>query len=65
MSAASSASPDVVVIGGGPAGSTVSTLLAKHGRRVLLFEGEDEFDRVNPRLGIVDPDGLGTALRKL
>jgi flavin-dependent dehydrogenase len=32
--------PDVVVIGGGPAGSTVSTLLAQHGLRVTLFERE-------------------------
>jgi flavin-dependent dehydrogenase len=32
--------PEVVVIGGGPAGSTVSTLLAQHGRRVTLFERE-------------------------
>src|SRR6187431_1326524 len=40
MSASASTSPDVVVIGGGPAGSTVSTLLAKHGRRVQLFERE-------------------------
>jgi flavin-dependent dehydrogenase len=31
---------DVIVIGGGPAGSTVSTLLAQHGHRVLLFERE-------------------------
>ena len=31
---------DVVVIGGGPAGSTVSTLLAQHGCRVKLFERE-------------------------
>src|SRR5690349_14461398 len=31
---------DVVVIGGGPAGSTVSTLLAQQGYRVQLFERE-------------------------
>jgi flavin-dependent dehydrogenase len=31
---------DVIVIGGGPAGSTVSTLVAQHGRRVVLFERE-------------------------
>src|SRR3954466_16221300 len=30
----------VVVIGGGPAGSTVSTLLAQQGHRVQLFERE-------------------------
>jgi flavin-dependent dehydrogenase len=32
--------PDVVVIGGGPAGSTVSTLVAQQGLRVQLFERE-------------------------
>ena len=31
---------DVVVIGGGPAGSTVSTLIAQQGRSVALFERE-------------------------
>ena len=35
-----SPSSDVVVIGGGPAGSTVSTLIAKAGYRVQLFERE-------------------------
>src|SRR2546430_10407045 len=33
-------SADVVVIGGGPAGSTVSTLLAQHGLRVQVYERE-------------------------
>src|SRR5262245_40363656 len=33
-------SPEIIVIGGGPAGSTVSTLLAQQGRRVELFERE-------------------------
>src|SRR6185436_8987757 len=32
--------PHVIVIGGGPAGATVSTLLAKHGVSVELFERE-------------------------
>jgi flavin-dependent dehydrogenase len=32
--------PDVIVIGGGPAGSTTSTLIAQHGHRVQLFERE-------------------------
>ncbi len=32
---------DVVVIGGGPAGSTVSALIAQHGYKVQLFEREN------------------------
>jgi flavin-dependent dehydrogenase len=32
--------PEVVVIGGGPAGATVATLVAKEGRRVLVLERE-------------------------
>src|SRR5262245_10966874 len=35
-----SENPDVVVIGGGPAGSTVSTLIAQQGLKVQLFERE-------------------------
>ncbi len=34
------AEPDVIVIGGGPAGSTVATLVAKRGQKVTLFERE-------------------------
>ncbi|MBY0523617.1 MAG: tryptophan 7-halogenase [Gemmataceae bacterium] len=37
---AATQSADVVVIGGGPAGSTVSTLLAQHGLHVKLYERE-------------------------
>src|SRR5688572_1273196 len=36
--------PDAVVIGGGPAGSTVSTIMAQQGLRVQLFE-RDRFPR--------------------
>jgi flavin-dependent dehydrogenase len=37
---ASHPSPNVVVIGGGPSGSTVSTLIAQQGYRVEIFERE-------------------------
>ena len=40
MSQTSPNHPHVVVIGGGPAGSTVSTLIAQQGFRVELFERE-------------------------
>jgi flavin-dependent dehydrogenase len=39
-SSSSGSGPDVVVIGGGPAGSTCSTLIAQYGYRVRLFERE-------------------------
>ena len=35
-----SVAPEVVVIGGGPAGATVATLVAQEGRRVLVLERE-------------------------
>src|SRR6188508_3802243 len=45
MSIPSNGKPtDVVVIGGGPAGSTTSTLIAQQGHRVQLFE-RDRFPR--------------------
>ena len=40
MSSEANTGPDVVVIGGGPAGATASTLLAQQGIRVQLFERE-------------------------
>jgi flavin-dependent dehydrogenase len=44
MNAANQSSPDVVVIGGGPSGSSVATLLAQKGYRVELYE-RDHFPR--------------------
>ncbi|HET6426250.1 MAG TPA: NAD(P)/FAD-dependent oxidoreductase [Planctomycetaceae bacterium] len=40
MPASSSNRADVIVIGGGPSGATVSTLIAQAGRKVRLFERE-------------------------
>src|SRR5262245_19461650 len=40
MASGNTNAADVVVIGGGPAGSTVSTLLAQHGCRVKLYQSE-------------------------
>lgn len=57
---------DAIIIGGGPAGSTAATLLARHGRRVLVLE-RDKFPRYHigeslipycyftlERLGVID-----------
>lgn len=38
------AQPEVIIVGAGPAGSTCATLLARHGRRVLMLE-RDAFPR--------------------
>jgi flavin-dependent dehydrogenase len=40
MSSVKPSNPDVIVVGGGPAGSTTATLLARAGRRVVLFDRE-------------------------
>lgn len=59
---------DVAVIGGGPAGATVSTLVAMQGYRVLLLERE-QFPRYQigesllpPTIGLCHRMGLGEAL---
>ncbi len=49
---------DVVVIGGGPAGSTVSTLLAQQGYRVRLFE-RDRFPRFHIGESLIPGNLLG------
>src|SRR6202007_980804 len=52
---------DVAIIGGGPAGSSAGTLLAKAGRRVVIFEKE-KFPRF--RVGEARlPASLGTLER--
>jgi protoporphyrinogen oxidase len=44
-----------VVIGGGPAGLTAGYLLAKAGRRVIVFEADDQVGGLAKT--VVDPDG--------
>ncbi|HVW18990.1 MAG TPA: NAD(P)/FAD-dependent oxidoreductase [Solirubrobacteraceae bacterium] len=45
-----------VVIGGGPAGLTAGYLLAKAGRRVIVFEAEDQVGGIAKT--VVDPEGF-------
>src|SRR3989442_1715792 len=58
---------DVLVVGGGPAGSTAASWLARAGRRVILVErdrfprfhiGESLLASVNDVLGAIGADGL-------
>src|SRR5215470_2893596 len=49
---------DVAIIGGGPAGSTAATLLAKAGRRVIVFE-RDKFPRFHIGESLL-PFSMGT-----
>ena len=44
-----------VVIGGGPAGLTAGYLLAKSGRRVIVFEADEQVGGLAKT--VVDPDG--------
>src|SRR6266852_2123412 len=58
---------DVIVVGGGPAGSAAAAWLARSGLRVILFErdsfprfhiGESLLASVNDVLGAIGADGL-------
>ncbi|HEX2086254.1 MAG TPA: FAD-dependent oxidoreductase, partial [Solirubrobacteraceae bacterium] len=56
--ASNGAGPDpkpYVVIGGGPAGLTAGYLLAKSGRRVIVFEADEQVGGLAKT--VVDPDG--------
>lgn len=43
---------DVAVIGGGPAGSTAATFLAKKGRKVIVLEKARRYLPLCPRLSL-------------
>lgn len=53
---------DVIVVGGGPAGSTVATLLAQRGRKVLVLERE-EFPRFHVGESLIS--GMVPLMREL
>ncbi len=55
-------SPEVLVVGGGPAGSTVATLLARRGRDVLLLD-RATFPRTKPCGECVDPGAVEALAR--
>ena len=62
---------DVVVVGGGPAGSTISTLLAERGHRVVLLE-KDSHPRFHigesllpANLPLFDRLGVGERMREI
>src|SRR4051812_28958806 len=53
---------DVIIVGGGVAGSTLATVLARQGRKVLVLEREAKFkDRVRGENML--PWGVATARR--
>src|SRR5947199_6913894 len=67
---------DVLIIGGGPAGSAAATMLAGHGHKVLLLERE-KFPRYHvgesllpftfqplQRLGLIDPMRRSSFVKK-
>lgn len=68
--------PEIVVIGGGPAGSTAATILAQYGHRVVLYERErmprfhigeslmPETYWTFKRLGVLDKLRAGPDVRK-
>ena len=53
---------DVAVIGGGLAGSTAATLLARHGLRVILIE-KGTFPRQKVCGEFLSPEGVGVLSR--